>query len=100
MPDHDYISSYPYLWHLIGGWFHQDFDIVGDTLEALIADYRSSATAHDIAGLRADIHRLIHFHGERLDTAFVELFGDVIEFAGWGLTTRQWLERIDALAQS
>lgn len=99
MADHDYFTSYPYLAHLLGGWFHQDFDVVGDTLEAIMADYRQSAGPHGIAGLHADIHRLIQFHGERLDAAFVELFGTVVEFEGWGLSARQWLERIDQLLE-
>ena len=30
---HLYEDTYPYLDALVGGWFHQDFDINGRTIE-------------------------------------------------------------------
>jgi hypothetical protein len=98
MADHDYVTSYPYLGHLLGGWFHQDFDLVGDSLEEIVGDFRATSPAEDLAGLHADISRLLRLHGDRLEAAFGELFGEVVEFSGWGLSARQWLERVDALA--
>lgn len=32
--------------------------------------------------------------GADIDRAFVEVFSPDVEPAGWGLTTREWLERI------
>lgn len=33
-------ENYPHLDSLIGGWFHQDFDLEGDTLEEVVAAYK------------------------------------------------------------
>ena len=35
-----YIDGFPYLDALVGGWFHQDFDLAGGTLEEVVAESR------------------------------------------------------------
>ena len=51
--------AYPFLDALIGGWFHQDFDIAGDTLAVAIASFRRDTNSEDWAETRADIARLL-----------------------------------------
>ncbi|HEX3435659.1 MAG TPA: contact-dependent growth inhibition system immunity protein [Pseudacidobacterium sp.] len=94
-----YVEQYPYLFNLIGGWFHQDFALEGDTtLEGIIAAFRKESPPEDWLGTRADIHRLLRFYNdEELPQKFGELFSHQVDAALWGMTTRQWLLRIDEL---
>jgi hypothetical protein len=94
---HVYFDSYPYLDSLIGGWFHQDLDLEGDTLEEILENYKKGSPPDDWPGVRADILRLIRNSGENLDSEFIRLLQPSVDPAGWGMTTRDWLMRIHAL---
>lgn len=78
------MDSYPHLENLIGCWFHQDYDIEGDTLEEVIAAYRKGTTAADRIGTRADIHKFLqHYDDESLKEEFVRVFNsDIIPDPG------------------
>lgn len=92
------VEQYPYLFNLLGGWFHQDFDIQGDTIEKTIASFRESTPAEDLMGTRADIHRFLRlFDGPELDRKFREIFQSGVSPAGWEMDTKQWLLYIDQL---
>src|SRR5580704_484929 len=66
--------EYPHLAQLIGGWFHQDFDIEGGTLEAMIAAFKKVTTPADCAETRADIGRLLsRYDDQALSQEFVRL---------------------------
>lgn len=96
-----YIEQYPYLFNLIGGWFHQDFSLEGNnTFEEIIAAFRNESPPSDWMGVRADIHRLLRFYdGEKLSQEFGRLFSYQVDPALWGMTTRQWLSKVDELLQ-
>jgi CdiI immunity protein len=89
--------EYPFLDALIGGWFHADWDIEGDTLEAVIASYKKVYVSEDWAETRADIGRLLGRYDDRmLPQEFIHLFHPGVE--GWrGKSLRQWLAPIDEL---
>lgn len=102
-PQNPESSRYLFLAKLIGAWFHQDFDSNGETLDEIIADFRESSFATDIAATRNDIVRFVEEFGqtdELLARAFERVFSpDVIAEGFDGMTTRQWLLRIaDLLA--
>ena len=52
-------KAFPYLWELMGGTFHQDVIIYGDTLEKVLAHVRGEATADFLSGTKADIDRFL-----------------------------------------
>ena len=90
--------AYPYLATLIGAWFHQDFDIAGDTLAAVIAAFRKETNADDWAETRADIAGLLRRYDDAaLAPEFIRLFRPGVDPAAWKGSTRQWLARIDEL---
>jgi CdiI immunity protein len=92
---HPYVDCYPYLDALVGGWFHQDFDIDGDTLEEIIASYKRKSPPDDLLGTKADINRFIRqTPDERIDEEFARRFEADVDPRRWSQTTRHWLLRI------
>jgi hypothetical protein len=93
--------DYPFLDALMGGWFHQDFDIAGDTLEAVIASYKKVDAPEDWADTRVDIERLLGRYGDQeLTRELIRLFEPDVDPEAWGMSTRQWLMRIHELLGS
>ena len=92
-------QKYEYLDSLIGGWFHQDFDINGSTLEEIMASYRKKAKTQEQEGLVRDIHAYLSAHPEdgELEESFVQTFRPEFVQDAWGLTTRGFLSRIASL---
>jgi hypothetical protein len=97
-------ANFPYLASLIGGYFHQDFDLNGNTLEEIIETSKKTSSAEETAGTIADIQRFLATYGDsdaRIATEFVRLFDPGIIAEGWeGLTTRQFLLKIETLLSS
>ncbi len=87
-------SDYPELAALLSGWFHQDFDIESDTVEAIIGAFNMSSTAKDRQSLVNDISRFLEIGDDRIDEAFVQIFNSDIEPTGFAPTTRSFLEEI------
>lgn len=93
---HPYSDQYPYLDHLLGGYFHQDFDLVGDVPEVL-AEFVAVQRPEVVWAVLADIRRFLNYRSNDLDAAFHRIFRPSIDPAGWGKTTAEWLRWVDAL---
>lgn len=87
-------EPYPFLRQLIGSWFHQDFDIDGETLEDILSGYKSVTEEEQILGVKAEIEKFIEESGDKIDDRFIELFRPDVDPAGWGMTTKEWLTQI------
>jgi hypothetical protein len=93
-------KDYPHLDTLVGAWLHQDFDIDGDSLEAIIASYKDAHGPSDWQGVQADI---LQFVGDadadaaEVGERFVEVFRPDVDPGAWGMSPREWLLRIHAL---
>jgi len=83
--------SYRHLQDLLGGWFHQDFDIAGDTLAEIVDQYKAVTSQDEIAAVIGDIAAFLEQSRDNVDAAFVEAFRPDIDPAGWGMTAAQWL---------
>ena|ERR1700690_2181899 len=91
-------GDYSFLDSLIGGWFHQDFDVNGDTLEEILASYRKAQKPEELLGARADIEKFLREHDDsHLTEEFVRRFQPGVDPEAWGMSTREWLLRIDEL---
>ncbi len=90
------MSDYPQLETLMGGWFHQDFDVNGDTLDEIIAAYRRVTPVDQQRSLATEIER---FLGEArdVDSEFQRRFNPDVSPTGFAPTTRQFLTSIAAL---
>ena len=93
-----YFESYPYLDALVGGWFHQDFDVDGNTLEEVITSYKKRTEADDQLGVKADIQRFLrNTPDDQLDDAFNDRFTPGGFPGRDDLGLREWLLKIYSL---
>jgi hypothetical protein len=87
-------NNYPRLADLIGGWFHQDYDIEGETVAEIIDAFRAVTPPDEQAALRAEISAFLAEHSDRLDEDFEAIFHpDIIPSALSG-STRAFLKEI------
>jgi hypothetical protein len=66
--------SYPALSNFMGGWFHQDFDIEGNSVPEVLEAFRSVTPTNEERKLKSEIQRLLDEHSSDLDSAFEEAF--------------------------
>ncbi len=80
----------------MGGWFHQDFHVNGDTLEEIIAACRAVTSVDQQRSLATEIER---FLGEArdVDSEFQRRFKRDVSPTGFAPTTRQFLTSIASL---
>lgn len=87
-------KNYPALADLISGWFHQDFDIEGDTIEEIIAAFYASSTLEVRLAVIAEIEHFLREHAAAVDDEFVRIFQPDIDPAGFAHDTRAFLQEI------
>jgi hypothetical protein len=96
--------GFPHLAYLLAGWFHQDFELEGDGLEAIVRRYAADVSEEERRGTVEDIGRFVARFGaseKMLNEAVERVFHPEVLIDGWdGLTTRQWLERVAKLLAS
>lgn len=90
--------NYPGLADLLGGWFDQDYDLIGWELGEILPDYAASNDKQQRELTISDIDRFIATYGETdesLREAVVRVFKPDVIIEGWdGMTTRQWLLKV------
>ncbi|MCC8403626.1 hypothetical protein LJ655_17295 [Paraburkholderia sp. MMS20-SJTN17] len=91
---------YEDLFQLIGGYFNEDFDYWGNTIEELVRACASGCTPDMINATVADIERFKSDHAGNLDAAFEETFGGQFDPALWGHTAESFLDEVKRLLLS
>ena len=86
--------AYPALAELMGGMFHQDFDLVGNTVAEIIHAFQDVAPAAEQEQVRAEIERFLGEHGDDLERAFETTFRPDIIPSAFSGSTRAFLEEI------
>ncbi|KXU90311.1 hypothetical protein CI15_03645 [Paraburkholderia monticola] len=94
------MKKYYDLGQLIGGYFNEDFDYWGDTIEELVRACASGCTPEMITATVADIDRFKSDHAGDLDAAFEENFGRQFDPTLWGHTTESFLDELKRLLLS
>lgn len=82
---------FPVLSNFMGSWFHQDFDIEGDTLEEIVAAFKSDSEQQLIDRLVADIEAFLETGDEGMEERFQEYFEPCIIPTGFRPSTREFL---------
>jgi len=89
-------QHFPELAAFIGGWFHQDFDLHGDSLEAVVAAFRSESDAALVRPLVDDIDAFLATGDAGLEERFQDCFRPDIIPTAFRPTTREFLLAIRA----
>jgi hypothetical protein len=89
--------AYTALSRFLGGWFHQDFDIEGNTVPEVLDAFRAVTPPEELAKLKSDIQRFLDEHPNDLDSAFEETFKPDIIASALSGSTRGFLEEIREL---
>jgi hypothetical protein len=85
---------FPELAAFMSGWFHQDFDIHGDTLEEVVAAFKAESGEELVAPLVADIDAFLATGDDGIEERFQDWFRPDIIPSGFRPTTRAFLEAI------
>lgn len=95
MEDHDQFRC---LAHFLSSEFIQDSED-RRSLEDVVSDFRSTNAPDIVSGTGRDIREFLRRHGNDLDGAFERLFRPQVDPRGFGLTTAEWLLKIERLLQ-
>lgn len=88
------MQRYPELAAFMGGWFHQDFDIHGDSLEQVVDAFKRESNADLIPPLVHDIDAFLATGDEGMDARFEECFDPDNIPTAFRPTTREFLVAI------
>ena len=83
--------------HLIKTYFNQDYDLIADTTEGLIADFLATSHPRTINSVRADIRSFLRKPADSIEAEFHKQYGFDFEPRLWGLTAEEFLRKIDSL---
>lgn len=84
-------DDFPALGDLIGGWFHQDYDLGGDDLPEIAANAAATLSPAQLAAVLDDIARFRAAVPAPRDTAFQRVFEPGADPAMWNLDATEWL---------
>lgn len=87
-------QPYPHLQSFLGAWFHQDFDLTGDTIDEIVGAARVATTASEAGAVRAEIEGLLKAQGPAIEDEFARLLDLDIDPKGFAPTVRGFLEAI------
>ncbi|MDR1968716.1 MAG: hypothetical protein LBQ32_08520 [Burkholderiaceae bacterium] len=91
-------NTFPQLDELLGAWFHQDFNLDSDgSIEDVLGTYRRVSSGDECAAVVRDIDRFLALPGDTLNDEFDQTFKPDIDPAGWGMSAREWLQRVREL---
>ncbi len=87
-------QAFPYLANFLGGWFHQDFDLEGDTVGEVVQAFARVSDPQEWHDLLADIDRFVQSHGPDLDGTFQVMFNPDIDPRAFAGSTGAFLQEI------
>lgn len=93
-------APYTALADFLASWFHQDFDIEGETVAEVVTAYKASSSAAAQTRLRQEIEAFLRDHDDELDEAFENVFHPDIIASALSGSTRGFLEEVRDLLGS
>lgn len=94
----DYVSEFPYLNHLVGGYFHQDWMTDGDTWQDVVRFFCRMERAEDCRGVVKDIEELLRISETELQLLeALHAFGCAYRVDG---CIREWLSGVAEVVSS
>ncbi len=91
------MNTYHQLDNLICGYFNQDSDLDGDTMDELINQFKSTSSEEQIKLLSNDIHSFMSDSGDYTEKIFKEKYGFDVDPVLWGHTAITFLQEVQRL---
>ncbi len=86
--------AYPYLAQFLGGYFHQDCYDDGALDLEIIDDFIASSWPYQRLGVRADIGKFLHEHGNDALRSLTALFAPDVLIGETDAEVRAWLAAV------
>ena len=67
-------KTYPHLQAFLSGWLHQDFDIVGDSIEAIVDEFKRVSSESDAQAVAKDVREFTAAFEDRVGNEFGRAF--------------------------
>ena len=90
-------SNSPKLDALMHSHFHQDFNLIAETIEGLAADFKDTSTSEEIVNVREDIAIFLNLSDGEIESVFKESYGYDFDPVLWDLTAKSFLQRLNKL---
>lgn len=87
-------EDYPNLASLLSAWFHQDFDIEGETIEDIVNAYVRASPDRERQLLAEEITRFLETHKDSLDSEFLRILEPEVEVTGFAASTQAFLQEV------
>ena len=87
-------TNYPHLQAFLSGWFHQDFDVVGDSIEAIAIEFKRVSSASDAKAIAADINEFLSASKRQVDDRFTQEFDVDIDPTAFAPSVEAFLAKI------
>lgn len=87
-------ERYVHLAEFLASWFHQDFDLNGDTVAEVVASYQTVTPPEEQMLLGCDLKRFLTEHGNDTDQAFDNLFSPEVSVSALSGSTEAFLREI------
>jgi len=94
------MNTYQYLDNLICGYFNQDSDLDGDTMNAIVNEYKSTHSEEQTDQLINDIQSFMADATDNIEKIFMEKYGFDVDPALWEHTAISFLEEVLRLLRS
>lgn len=82
---------YAHLASFFAGWLHQDFDLSGETLDEVLAEFKRSAKPGEASAVCGDVDRFLKDHGVDAGRGFAEAFEMEVDPLGFAPTIQAFL---------
>ena len=87
-------TKYPHLQAFLSGWFHQDFDVVGDSIEAIVIEFKRVSSASDAQAIETDINEFLSASKRQVDDRFTQEFDVDIDMTAFAPSVEAFLTKI------
>lgn len=87
-------TKYPHLQAFLSGWFHQDFDLVGDSIEAIASEFNRISSASDARAVAVDIREFLSTSEQKVDDKFTREFDVDIDPTAFAPSAEAFLTKI------
>jgi hypothetical protein len=95
MPDVD--REFPHLCQLMGGYFHQDWDLVGPDTESVLEGFASVNTRNEVSLAHSELETLLSRCLDESELAKnLDTLGCYYYPIGDGITYDEWLRQVAA----